>query len=329
MTGVQYAVRGALGVGGTQLGALRNGGFDQARIDTSNAARSAYAAGGRIEFLAKVGVLATAEDITSAHLDLDGAGGVVSSGIAWGNGANGSGAGPGVAAVSCVSCHNPHGNGQYRILNPIPQLTATSGTFTAVSAPGVTVQDSPIGTPVAGVYPTKNYTVIQTMGNETTGAGFLFYAGQVTATAAQGDYFHRYVPWNQTSNSFRTADGPNGMPSTFNTQMTSWCISCHSRYMSAAADVARPGDTIFKYQHQTVARNAVCTTCHVAHGSNAKMTGTYSAVLPQPNGTQSATVGDSRLLKIDDRGTCNACHDPTGTVLAGAYTGPVFVPVAP
>ena len=28
----------------------------------------------------------------------------------------------------------------------------------------------------------------------------------------------------------------------------------------------------------------------------------------------SVTSGDSRLLKVDDRGTCQLCHDPTDSV---------------
>jgi hypothetical protein len=40
-------------------------------------------------------------------------------------------------------------------------------------------------------------------------------------------------------------------------------------------------------------------------------------------------VGDSRLLKIDNRGTCSACHDPTGTTVVGTYIGPEPTPVVP
>ena len=36
---------------------------------------------------------------------------------------------------------------------------------------------------------------------------------------------------------------------------------------------------------------------------------TYSANVPFPDG--SVTAGDSRLLKVDNRGTCQMCHDPT------------------
>ena len=44
----------------------------------------------------------------------------------------------------------------------------------------------------------------------------------------------------------------------------------------------------------------------------------------------SATAStDSRLLKVDNRGTCQLCHDPTGTITAGTQVGPSPVPLAP
>ena len=42
-----------------------------------------------------------------------------------------------------------------------------------------------------------------------------------------------------------------------------------------------------------------------------------------------APVGNSRLLKVDNRGTCQLCHDPTGTIVAGQTVGPVPNPVLP
>jgi mono/diheme cytochrome c family protein len=79
------------------------------------------------------------------------------------------------------------------------------------------------------------------------------------------------------------------------------------------------GDAIYKFRHPTRS-NRTCTECHVTHGSNAAMPGTFSANAPYPNGVVSPS---SRLLKIDNRGTCQACHDPTGTVPPGTYLGPV------
>jgi hypothetical protein len=59
-----------------------------------------------------------------------------------------------------------------------------------------------------------------------------------------------------------------------------------------------------------------CTQCHVAHGSNAVMGGTYSSSFAYPVELGGAAISapSSRLLKIDNRGTCQACHDATGTV---------------
>jgi hypothetical protein len=58
---------------------------------------------------------ATARPATSMHLFEGGA-----TGTMWGNGAIGSGAGRGGVTLSCISCHNPHGNERYRILRPVP-----------------------------------------------------------------------------------------------------------------------------------------------------------------------------------------------------------------
>jgi predicted CXXCH cytochrome family protein len=356
MTGVQYSLRGPLGVAGTQLGALRGGGFDQARLDTTNAARKAYTLSGGVEFLAKVPV-GPALDVTSAHLDMDGGDGVVASGIAWGNGDNGTvppaGAGP-TTEMGCTSCHNPHGNGQYRILNPIPNPAVVSGLFAAIGAPGAIVTDGPLINPATGTQDTKNYTILQVKGTPGVTSSYLLYASQVataagagtfngipgTYTAAGGDYFHRFVPWDATTLTTRAADAPNGVPASFSLQMNTWCTACHTRYnsidfFSPRENLVGPTgveDPIFRYQHQTtpLTPGTSCLTCHVSHGSNAVMSGTYSSTMPFPDGnpkfipTTTTVVPDSRLLKFNNRGTCQACHDPTFTILAGETTGPAL-----
>ena len=68
----------------------------------------------------KVAVAAARANVTSAHIADGRERPDAARHVAWGNGANGSGAGP-AATVGCASCHNPHGNGQYRILNPDPE----------------------------------------------------------------------------------------------------------------------------------------------------------------------------------------------------------------
>ncbi len=410
-SGLQYGVDGTGDRDDTVLiGALRGGGFAEARI--GDPAMFTYTSSRGVSKLSKVQVASVGEAVTSAHLpDIAG---LTQPGIAWGNGANGSGAGP-AATIGCASCHNPHGNGAYRILNPIPagsginaawtvpivdfgvdatdvyrtlsshglingdRVTIAGGTVPAVAAPGavVTVLSDTTFT-VAGVATggtgaggtmtrvggvkvtddtttnpittTRNYTVIQTAAG-TTGTP----AASATLTAAEaqafsataGDYFHYRVPWNGTSGT--NNDAPNGIAYStsgtavfnagFNQQITAWCTSCHTRYwawneptvdpdddptVGAAYANPRPGDDIFTYQHRTRGGSGrACTTCHVAHGSNAEMTGQYSSDYIWPNqvpddiGVAGAGNANSRLLKVDNRGTCVLCHDPTGTIQLG------------
>jgi hypothetical protein len=157
-------------------------------------------------------------------------------------------------------------------------------------------------------------------------------AGDYAATG--GDYWHVRVPWNSSA---ARNDAPNGRPNAsgvigaFQVQITAWCTACHSRYYSV--DAGDPsGDALFAYRHETVA-NRACTTCHVAHGSNARMEGALST-MPFPDGSAplyaiGGSTGDSRLLKVDNRGTCQLCHDPTYTVLVDTYTGPTPTPGVP
>jgi hypothetical protein len=153
-------------------------------------------------------------------------------------------------------------------------------------------------------------------------------------TSTAGDYFHRTVPWDPqvddtvigSSTGLTSNDAPNGQPTTFNAQINAWCSQCHSRYLAGSGSYQTDsGDGIFTYRH-TNTSNKPCTTCHVAHGSNATMDGLYSSDFPYPDGAASAS---SRLLKIDNRGTCQACHDPTGTVAPGTGSGQVPVPYVP
>jgi predicted CXXCH cytochrome family protein len=370
-TSVESGVQYALGIDGARntavtLGALRGGGFVTARIDSGDAARFRW--GGTVEaahptvyqFSKKVGVLDAGAAVTSSHLDLDHPGATAT---AWGNGAFTAAIDPGpTVSLTCATCHNPHGNGQYRILNPIPDpVTGTLVEASPGAAWGIRVTDGP-AVPAGD---TRNYTVIQADG---LGGRYLLaseiIADGVAATA--GDYWHQVVPWNaQVSDStVANHDAPNGDPSFFNGQINAWCATCHSRYTQStnfsqtnstpvpgSAEVAgnlrtnrvynvdgtstigQPmvtptGDSIYNYRH-TTSRNRACTTCHVAHGSNAVMDNDpatagsqgESAAVPYPGGA-AAPVGDSRLLKIDNRGTCQMCHDPTMSVPVGSYTGP-------
>jgi hypothetical protein len=74
----------------------------------------------------------------------------------------------------------------------------------------------------------------------------------------------------------------------------------------------------------------------VAHGSNARMEGPDSLSQPFPDGNPviytnigPAPTGDSRLLEVNGRGTCQLCHDPTYTESDNQYRGPAPTPGVP
>lgn len=315
-------------------GALRSGGFLEARLGSGSDPLAAYrpsrisyprwdGTAGRIAtwFSELVPVLPAGAPATSAHLKLDGAASVVATDTAWGNGALGTTSTGPIVELECTSCHNPHGNGYYRILNPVPSPRVVSGSFTAVALPGAEVTDAT--QPAAGEY--RNYTVIDAP-----------VLGGVGSDPTAGDYWRQYRAWDgvptyDPSNPGADSHGivpatglfgdqPAGTTgATWRGQMTAWCAACHTRYPAPRSGATTPTlDPVWTYRHQT--NQTECTQCHVAHGSNAVMAGPSSSTFAYPAepGDTPLAGPSSRLLKIDNRGTCQACHDPTGTV---PYTG--------
>src|SRR5450631_2131983 len=98
--------------------ALRGGGFTTAAIDSGAGATKTLAAavapstvGKRV--LSQIAVLTTPAPVTSSH-QING----TTTGTMWGNGTTG--VGQTAVTLECGACHDPHGNGNYRILKPSP-----------------------------------------------------------------------------------------------------------------------------------------------------------------------------------------------------------------
>lgn len=196
-------------------------------------------------------------------------------GTIWGIGALNSGPGT-TFSLECYSCHDPHGKSgaggvaTYRTLRSIPRYVTGAGTF---SVPDVT---------------TKEYTVKD----------------------ATGKYYGENYP---------ASDDNNLTDNTKITALSSWCATCHTRIHGAGASGATSsGDAIFAYRHRTDGSNIstssangapACLTCHVAHGSSAIM-GSYSSSVPKPGTAEGGgNYLDSSLLRINNRGVCEACHN--------------------
>ncbi|OGO42619.1 MAG: hypothetical protein A2Z04_08995 [Chloroflexi bacterium RBG_16_57_9] len=94
------------------------------------------------------------------------------------------------------------------------------------------------------------------------------------------------------------------------TQISAFCGYCHVRIHASSATAS--GDALFKYRHVTIGANTEpdytkgfpgCLTCHVVHGTSAAMEGYATQV------TVDGTPIDSALLRLDNRGVCEICHN--------------------
>jgi predicted CXXCH cytochrome family protein len=275
-------------------GALRGGGFDYALIDSANPSRELYlrtptSLSGRNQ---SIPVLAAGAPVTSNHS-------INTPGTAWGNGPISATENAGTAVtLECGSCHDPHGNGNYRILKPIP----TDSGYTPYELVPAIIANPTAVPPVVGVPAVMS------------AAGGIKIPDQPVKAYTTTDYWQTGAPGVPATVNGVAAVSPDG----FIANISDWCSTCHTRYMGkSGARSTDSGDAIFTYRHTTTKIDKVgtrnCITCHVAHGSNANMNGASSAAVPQPDGTMAKehAIGQagSRLLRVDNRGICIMCHN--------------------
>lgn len=300
------------------VGALRGGGFQYALLNASTPEKEIYLSGtSKRSKNQHIYPLTTgAQATTSAHnangTDVK----------AWGNGAVSATANVGATVqLACSSCHDPHGNGNYRILRSIP----------AQSGVGVLVTDA------NGVAP--------------GGAGYIttYNYAPVTITDATDKVYTTNDYWLSGDSNTAPVTVGTATVDTFTANISKWCTSCHTRYLAPSGSYKTDsGDAVYKYRHRSDALKAIsnaalkpdgvtpvypdlygttkvmgggaanCITCHVSHGSNATM-GELSSTVTNPDGTTAnvnqdsgdipgPVLGDSRLLRVDNRGMCLMCH---------------------
>ena len=246
-TGAKTDVQGGVGYAdearATPVGALRGGGFQYAVIDSANPTGQSDESAFPPVFSSVSGVVpvkAVGSATTSSHT-VDG-----TTGTAWGSDT----ASAGVAiSLRCSSCHDPHGNGNYRILKTFPN---SSGVLVPVAVADTATK----------VYTTANYWKV----DDTNAPGYI-------------------------------------------ANVSAWCSTCHTRHLATEDRVGFPtGFADYQYVHTSNGKaqgGTGCIQCHVSHGSNASM-GTNSGSVGNPDGT--SAPNDSKLLRIDNRGTCGMCH---------------------
>ena len=283
-TGILYANKNTRDPADIVTG-LRGGGFASSSIDGANATKwSTTATMPRTRGTIPVGANAGA---TSAH-SIDG-----SAQTAWGGGAAGASYGTSVS-LACGSCHNPHGNGNFRILQPMVYTGGTNGMQTG------TTLASTIPISIADSTGTKDY-------------GTTNY-------------------WNVDNTD--TGPAMVGANTAFITNIAAWCSTCHTRYYAPSGSRStNSGDPSYTYRHtanqgttSTTSGTRNCIQCHVSHGSNVNMgsvsSSTQASTTGTPPGNQGAGLNPngtipqfpggaqktSMLLRVDSRGTCRMCH---------------------
>jgi predicted CXXCH cytochrome family protein len=264
---------------------LRAGGFEQARINTTDPTIPTATPAPPVS----ISVLPTAQNVNSAHA-IDG----TTAGTMWGNGAIDSGAGPSFA-LDCTSCHDPHGNGNYRILRTIP---------TGSGGGGYAVPDTYPKT--ATDYTVSNYF------DMSFGLAPAKYAGTAPPPAGQSILVDT-SRWCAQCHTRYLAIRHGPTPAESSREDSGDNIFTY-RHTSAGYSVSIPTPAPSGSPQATPSTsyvNRACITCHAAHGSNAQMTGTLSSTVPWPGGSLVNPPNDTErasMLKMDNRGMCKKCH---------------------
>lgn len=280
---------------GVQNSGLKGGGFEQALMNTA-------ASGGFNQ-------TGTPANITSRHS--------VGNGnlIAWGSNQTGIG---GEVTLECSGCHNPHGNGNYRMLRSkptslpgwesLPAINITAGIDDHYT---VTYNSSSHYRDLIASYSTG---VISNIGDWCTQCHARFKAGRgagsnTTATGSPPDNWPAGTPPYLYRHPTMAVAG----------MLDDECISCHRgknikvNSCTTMCHTTMPDEGAFLNPTGVPPHmEGECLACHVAHGTSSVMLG-YAAGLSWPDGnvTKPWQTGEgqfSRLLTVDNRGVCLQCH---------------------
>ncbi len=193
-----------------------------------------------------------------------------STAAAWGNGVN-----RGVTAnltegnLSCASCHDPHGSANYRILNE----TINGNAVSVAQVDEGAAKD--YDTEQWGAGMSSVCAACHDAYHVTTGG-----SGSDPAVAASGGYVH-------TIDMNYSYGGANVNPETVG-------------FGGYNLPLAETGPAFGR---------VVCSTCHMSHGTAAVMAGFADGAYDPPFGTVGPIPsGDSALLRLDNRGVCEVCH---------------------
>lgn len=204
--GIGYAVDGSqTGSKETAHAALRGGGFSHALIGSAKATKDTYLCGTSLRAKNQnIPVLAAGQVTTSSHrvAGITALGGIASTA-----------ADDTAVVLQCTSCHDPHGNGNYRILRSLPAGTGTSTPAAPVRIPDARVK----------IYTTTNYWLTGDSGVPT------YVNGVLGGTGVPDGFIGNIAQWCTTCHTARHSN-PNSKMGTGEN-----CITCHVAHGSNAS----------------------------------------------------------------------------------------------
>ncbi len=285
--GMKGEGRETVGEGRTgKVGALRGGGFKYAMIKSETVEKELGAEGSHGIPTIQAKIPATGEGelkpSTSAHSVNE------SSQIAWGNGAiSGETASYGAKInLTCGSCHDPHGNGNYRILRPIP---TESGAKTGVTIPEEEGKHE---------YTTENYWK--------------------SWSATDPAFYEKISEWCALCHTRIMASDEGGTSAVTSSGDAVFTYRHRTSYTVAEYEkVEKEGSPTKGPALGSTAMGAKpnCIQCHVAHGTDSTMA-EYAGEVKFPNGSTESETNklvtkpeDSFLLRLNNRGVCQTCHN--------------------
>jgi predicted CXXCH cytochrome family protein len=255
--------------------ALRGGGFTKSALNADNPTAKYYFNAARNSVSLEEGVVPTLNvpvATTSSH-------GMGATG-AWGLGLSGGGAGTLSSPLECGSCHDPHGNGNYRLLQTVPggvtnatiaisSITVVANVATVTTATnhwlgvGNTVTIAGAGAPFDGTWPVRttplyttfSFAVTTADATVTPAAATAKNAGQVVqdAPSASARVYTTTDYWkvNDETTPDITVGTTTGVKA-FIGSIAAWCTQCHTRYQTGRSGTYEnaSGDATFMYRHR-------------------------------------------------------------------------------
>jgi predicted CXXCH cytochrome family protein len=144
---------------------------------------------------------------------------------------------------------------------------------------------------------------------------------------------HNYTGTTLTGTLSATNTAANKGPTAFISNISQWCAQCHTRLFAGNGAwenvTSDPKFTVMHRSQSGKEGSPNCVTCHVAHGTSANMlgkdksgnyydsdpthrwssnVGTEFALSNVAGANGGSGAGDSFLLRVNNRGTCNMCH---------------------